>query len=156
MIEAGKKVKDFKVTVTDGSAKKLSEFAGKQGLIVYFYPKDSTPGCTKEACSFRDNHTKLKRMGYGVVGVSVDSVKSHQKFAEKQGLNFPLIADESHEVVEFFGVYGEKKMYGKTFMGVVRSTFVLDEKLKVRIVYEKVKVDGHVDEIVADIKALKK
>ncbi|MCR9143092.1 MAG: peroxiredoxin [bacterium] len=155
MIATGKKVKDHKVTITNGEEHKLSSFVGKKGLIVYFYPRDSTPGCTKEACSFRDNHSKLKRMGYGVVGVSLDSVKSHQKFAEKQELNFPLIADESREVSEAFGTYGEKKMYGKTFMGLVRSTFVLDEKLKVLIAYEKVKVDGHVDQIIADIKNIK-
>lgn len=154
MIEAGKKVRDQKVTITDGSEAKLSSFAGKSGLIVYFYPKDSTPGCTKEACSFRDNHAKLKRMGYGVVGVSLDPVKSHQKFSEKQELNFPLIADEERKLAEFFGAYGEKKMYGKTFMGVIRSTFVLDENLKVSLAYPKVKVDGHVDQIIADIKAL--
>lgn len=154
MITTGKKIKDYKVTITDGTSHKLSSFAGENGLILYFYPKDSTPGCTKEACSFRDNHTKLKKMGYGVVGVSLDPVKSHQKFAEKQALNFPLIADEAREVAEAFGTYGEKKMYGKTFMGLIRSTFVLDANRKILIAYEKVKVDGHVEQIVADIKAL--
>ena len=156
MIEAGKKIKDFKVTITDGSAQKLSAFAGTAGLVVYFYPKDSTPGCTSEACDFRDQHAALKRLGYGVVGVSLDSVKSQQKFTEKQKLNFPLIADESRELAEAFGAYGEKKMYGKTFLGVIRSTFVLDAKLKVQLVYPKVKVAGHVAQIIADIKTMGK
>ena len=152
-LKAGKKLRDRTVAITDGSKKKLSALSGPKGLILYFYPRDNTPGCTKEACSFRDNHTRLKKMGYGLVGVSTDSVRSHQSFTEKQNLNFPLIADEEHALAEACGVYGEKKLYGKSYMGITRTTFVLDPDLRVRRVYDKVKVDGHSEQILGDLKS---
>ncbi|MCB1316851.1 MAG: thioredoxin-dependent thiol peroxidase, partial [Leptospiraceae bacterium] len=142
MLEAGKKIRDRKVTLTDGSERKLSELAGRNGLVLYFYPKDSTPGCTTEACDFRDNLSRLKSKGYSVVGVSPDPVKSHQKFTEKQKLNFPLIADEDCKLCESMGVYGEKKLYGRTYMGVYRTTFLVAPDLKIQQVYKNVKVKG--------------
>ncbi len=147
----GKKIRDYKVTITDGSSSKLSELTGKNGLVIYFYPKDMTPGCTTEACDFRDNLKRLEKLGYKILGVSADDVKRHQKFTEKQDLNFPLAADEDQKLSNAFGVWGEKKLYGKTFMGIKRTTFVLDKGLKVSHVYEKVKVKGHVDQIMSDL-----
>ncbi|MCB1321432.1 MAG: thioredoxin-dependent thiol peroxidase [Leptospiraceae bacterium] len=151
MLEAGKKIRDRKVTLTDGSEKKLSELAGRNGLVLYFYPKDSTPGCTTEACDFRDNLSRLKTKGYSVVGVSPDPVKSHRKFTEKQKLNFPLIADEDRKLCESMGVYGEKKLYGRTYMGVYRTTFLVTPDLKIQQVYKNVKVKGHVEQILKDV-----
>ena len=151
ILEAGKKIRDRKVTLTDGSEKKLSELAGRNGLVLYFYPKDSTPGCTTEACDFRDNLSRLKKKGYSVVGVSPDPVKSHRKFTEKQKLNFPLIADEDRKLCESMGVYGEKKLYGRTYMGVYRTTFLVTPDLKIQQVYKNVKVKGHVEQILKDV-----
>lgn len=148
----GKKIKDFSVVLTDGTKKSLSDLAGKKGLVLYFYPKDNTPGCTKEACSFRDGLEDLAGAGYSVAGVSPDSPLSHQKFTSKFSLNFPLIADESKELAEYFGVYREKKNYGKTYMGIVRTTFVLDGSLKLLRIYEKVKPEAHAAEILSDLK----
>ena len=110
-----------------GNELKLSDFAGKK-LVLYFYPKDSTSGCTAEACSLRDNYAELRRQGYEVVGVSVDSAESHKKFIAKNSLPFSLIADTSHELVEAMGVWGEKSMYGRKYMGTFRTTFVINEE----------------------------
>ena len=110
-----------------GNVLKLSDFAGKK-LVLYFYPKDSTSGCTAEACSLRDNYAELRRQGYEVVGVSVDSAESHKKFIAKNSLPFSLIADTSHELVEAMGVWGEKSMYGRKYMGTFRTTFVINEE----------------------------
>lgn len=110
-----------------GNVLKLSDFAGKK-LVLYFYPKDSTSGCTAEACSLRDNYAELRRQGYEVVGVSIDSAESHKKFIAKNGLPFSLIADTSHELVEAMGVWGEKSMYGRKYMGTFRTTFVINEE----------------------------
>lgn len=146
----GSRVDDVTVVLTDGREVTLSALMGAKGLVLYFYPKDATPGCTQEACDFRDNQTALKRKGFAVVGVSPDTSASHQRFAEKQGLKFPLIADTDRALIEAFGVWGEKKLYGKTSMGVIRSTFVLDTTLKVLQVYSPVKVDGHVEQILSE------
>ena len=150
----GKKIRDVSVTLTDGTRSKLSALAGKKGLVLYFYPKDMTPGCTTEACGFRDNNKRLVSMGFLVVGVSPDDVKSHQKFTEKQELNFPLISDPEQKLCNQFGVWGEKSMYGRTYMGVLRTTFVLGADLKVRLVYPAVKVKGHVEAVLADIRGI--
>lgn len=150
-IDEGKKLKDRKVVLTDGGSKKLSQLSGKSGLIVYLYPKDNTPGCTKEACSFRDEYSVLKKMGYEVVGVSKDSVDSHKRFTEKHSLPFPLISDTEGELIQELGAWQEKKNYGKTYMGIVRSTFILDPKLKVRKVYPRVKTNTHASDIIADL-----
>lgn len=132
----------------DGREVRLSDFAGRK-LALYFYPKDSTPGCTQEACSLRDGYADLRRAGYAVVGVSVDSEASHRRFIEKNGLPFPLIADTDHALVEQFGVWGEKKMCGRTYMGTLRTTFLIDEEGVVeRIIGPKeIKVKEHAAQI---------
>ena len=132
----------------NGNELKLSDFAGKK-LVLYFYPKDMTPGCTNEACNLRDNYERFLDMGYAVVGVSVDDENKHQKFIEKHSLPFPLIADTDHKLVEAFGVWGEKKMYGRTYMGVFRTTFVISEAgIVERIIGPKeIKVKEHAKQI---------
>ncbi len=113
-------------TDANGNTIRLSDYRGRK-LVLYFYPKDSTPGCTSEACSLRDNYSELRRQGYEVVGVSIDSATSHRRFAEKNALPFPLISDSDKQLVEAFGVWGEKKMAGRTYMGTYRTTFIIDE-----------------------------
>ncbi len=144
---------DFALPATDGSTVRLSELRGKK-VVLYFYPKDDTPGCTKEACSFRDNLGVLQDMGVVVLGVSPDSVDSHQKFAQKYGLTFPLLADEGAQVATLYGVWKEKKQYGRTYMGIERTTFLIDENGFVRRVFPKVKVEGHVEEVIEAIRSL--
>lgn len=151
MLQPGDSIADIQTPAADGATRPLSAYAGDKGLIVYFYPKDNTPGCTREACSFRDNQAELKQLGYGVVGVSGDSAKSHQKFIAGQRLNFPLLADEDQTLQKAFGAYGEKQLYGRSYMGTLRSTFVLDANLKVVRVYPNVRVDGHVEQILNDL-----
>lgn len=155
-LDAGKKAPSFTGLNTEGKKVKLADLTGKKGLVLYFYPKDSTPGCTTEACDFRDNFEAIKKLGFNVVGVSKDNTKSHQNFTAKQNLNFDLISDLEGEIVEAYGVWQEKKMMGKKFMGIVRTTFLIDEKLKILKVYESVKVKDHVTEIIKDIKELTK
>ena len=131
----------------------LSAYAGKK-FILYFYPKDSTPGCTAEACSLRDNYDALLGLGYEVLGVSIDSEKSHQKFIEKQQLPFHLIADTEKTLVEAMGVWGEKKMCGRTYMGTLRTTFLIDEEGKVARIFtpKEIKTKTHADQILEEIK----
>lgn len=124
----------------------LADLRGKT-VILYFYPKDDTPGCTKEACSFRDANHELQKRGVVVLGVSADDIASHQKFAEKYGLPYPLLADTETTVSQLYGVYGEKNMYGKKYMGVSRATFVIDKEGIVRKVWPKVKPDDHATEV---------
>ncbi len=134
----------------NGNEVKLADFAGKK-LVLYFYPKDSTPGCTQEACNLRDNYTELLDRGYAVVGVSVDSDKSHRRFIEKNALPFPLIADTDHRLVEEMGVWGEKKMAGRTYMGTYRTTFIISETGVIeRIITPKeIKVKDHAAQILS-------
>lgn len=146
-------MKDRKVILTDGSTRKLSELCEKNGLVLYIYPKDNTPGCTREACSFRDEASPLRDMGYGVAGLSKDSIDSHKKFTEKYTLNFPLISDPEGALIADLGAWQEKKNYGKTYMGIVRSTFILDPKLKVVKVYPKVNTATHAVDILRDLGA---
>jgi len=141
-IEAGTKAPAFTLKATDGSTVKLSDLKGKP-VVLYFYPKDDTPGCTKEACAFRDRKDELTELGAVVLGVSPDTVESHVKFAEKFDLNFPLLADKDHKVAEKYGAWREKNRYGKVSMGIQRSTFVIDADGKVAKVWKAVKVDGH-------------
>lgn len=148
MIEPGTKAPSFSMKDQDGKPVKLADFAGKN-VVLYFYPKDDTPGCTVQACAFRDEHSKLLKKGAVVLGVSPDDEKSHQKFIKKFNLPFPLLVDEGHKVAETYGAWGEKSMYGKTFMGIVRSTFLIGPDGKVRTAWPKVKVDGHADEVIA-------
>lgn len=128
----------------------LKDFRGKQ-LVLYFYPKDDTTGCTKESCDFRDALPQLERAGTAVVGISPDSVRSHQRFREKYGLGFILLADPEHLACEAYGVWREKSMYGRKYMGVERSTFLIDGKGRLLREWRKVKVDGHVAEVLASL-----
>lgn len=154
MPAVGDKAPAFRLPDDTGRTVSLADFRG-QALIVYFYPKDATPGCTQESCDFRDNLNRLTSAGAAVVGVSADSVESHKKFKAKHGLNFPLLSDPDHVALEAYGVWQEKSLYGRKFMGIVRSTFVVDGKGVVRAVFPKVSVKGHVDEVLDAVKALK-
>jgi peroxiredoxin Q/BCP len=145
-LQVGFDAPDFALPSDSGETIKLSDLKGKK-VILYFYPKDDTPGCTKEACSFRDNLGVLQSKNVVVLGVSADSVESHKKFKQKYNLNFPLLSDEKLEVIKKYGVWKEKNMYGKKTMGIERSTFIIDEKGKIIKIYRNVKVDGHVEEI---------
>ncbi len=140
-------------SVPDDSEKitTLADFHGKK-LVIYFYPKDDTPGCTTESCGFRDQFPAFLKLKAAIVGVSKDSLKSHVKFKEKFGLNFPLLSDEGGTMCEDYGVWVEKSMYGKKYMGIERTTFLIDEKGLIEKIWSKVKVDGHVDEVRAAIK----
>ena len=137
MLQIGDKVPDFLGVDESGNEVRVSNYAGRK-LVVYFYPKDSTPGCTAEACSLRDGMDELVDAGYAVVGISADSVASHNRFKEKQQLNFPLVADVDKDTIMAFGAWGEKKMAGRKYMGIIRSTFVIDEKGTVERVITKV------------------
>ncbi len=128
---------------------RLSDFSGKK-VVLYFYPKDNTSGCTKEACDFRDNFNRLTTKAT-VIGVSPDSIKSHIKFKENQSLNFILLSDTEHKLAEEFGAWGEKSMYGKKYFGIIRSTFILNENGKIEKEWRKVKVKGHVEEVLAEL-----
>ncbi len=137
-----------------GAPVKLADFAGRI-VVLFFYPKDDTPGCTREACAFRDRRAALTKLGVQVLGVSADDVASHEKFRDKYRLNFPLLADVDHKVAEKYGAWREKNMYGKKSMGIQRSTFLIDAAGKVARVWKKVNVDGHDDEVLAAVKELK-
>jgi peroxiredoxin Q/BCP len=143
MIGPGDKAPAFKLEGDDGKTHTLSEFSGKT-LILYFYPRDNTPGCTTEACDFRDAGAVYKKKKAVIVGVSPDSVASHEKFKQKHGLDFLLLADPDHKVAAAYGAWGEKTLYGKKSMGLIRSTFVIDPKGVIVTAQRKVKVNGHV------------
>ncbi len=128
----------------------MKDFKGKK-VVLYFYPKDNTTGCTTEACDFRDSYPRIKRKGVVLLGVSPDSERSHQKFIDKYDLPFPLIADTEKTIANAYGVWQEKSMYGRKYMGIIRSTFIIDEKGKLIAVFPKVKVAGHVDEVLEAI-----
>ncbi|MGD9633096.1 MAG: thioredoxin-dependent thiol peroxidase [Pirellulales bacterium] len=153
-IEAGQKAPAFTLTADDGAKVRLSDLKG-QRVVVYFYPRDDTPGCTREACAFRDQHAALKKLGVKILGISTDSIESHGKFRDKYQLNFPLLADPDHTVAEKYGAWREKNMYGKKSMGIQRSTFLIDADGKVAKVWKAVKVDGHDEQVIAAIKELK-
>jgi len=150
MVEEGKKAPDFRLPGIDENGKEkefcLSGFTKKGKLVIYFYPKDNTSGCTTEACDFRDNLNRIAKKAQ-VIGVSPDSVKSHANFREKHGLNFPLLSDTEKKVLESYGAFGEKKMYGKVVKGVIRSTFVVGKDGTVLKKWSPVKVKGHVDKV---------
>lgn len=152
-IEEGKKAPDFTLPADDGSKVKLSDLKGSP-VVLYFYPKDDTPGCTREACAFRDRKTALTKLGATVLGVSADDVASHVKFRDKFKLNFPLLADADHKVAEKYGAWREKNMYGKKSMGIQRSTYLIDAEGKVAKVWKKVLVDGHDEAVIAALKSL--
>src|SRR5579872_4549254 len=151
MLSVGDTAPDFKSVDENGKPVSLKQFKGKK-VVLYFYPKDNTTGCTAEACDFRDNFARVKKTGAVVLGVSPDSAKSHAGFKEKYDLPFTLVSDESKEIVNEYGVWQEKSMYGRKYMGVVRTTFIIDEKGKIKHIFEKVKVNGHVDEVLEQLK----
>ena len=153
MLKEGDKAPAFKLPSVEGGDVSLKDFAGKT-VVLYFYPKDDTPGCTREACAFRDSQAALKKAGAVVLGVSPDSVESHQKFRTKYQLNFPLLADADKTVARKYGAFGEKVMYGKKVTGMIRSTFVIDGGGVVRKVYPRVKVDGHSDKVLEVVSSL--
>ena len=142
MLKIGDKMPDFEVVDQDGNAVSSKDLIGKK-TIIYFYPKDNTSGCTAEACSLRDNYEALQAKGYNVVGVSKDSAASHRKFADKYELPFTLLADTSTQMLQTFGAWGEKKMYGKTVMGTIRKTFIFDENGVLTEIIEKVDTKNH-------------
>lgn len=151
MVKEGERAPDFELpSWPEGKPVRLSDFRGKW-VVLYFYPKDMTSGCTKEACQFRDLHPQFEKVSAVVLGVSKDSLKSHQKFAEKYNLPFRLLSDENAGVAQAYGVWVEKSMYGRKYMGMERSTFLIDPEGIVRRVWRKVKVDGHADEVLKAI-----
>jgi len=152
-IEEGQNAPDFTLRADDGKEVRLSALRG-QPVVLYFYPKDDTPGCTREACAFRDRKADLAAHGAAVLGVSPDDVASHGKFRDKFSLNFPLLADPGHQVAEAYGAWREKNLYGKTSMGIQRSTFLIDRTGKVSRVWKRVNVDGHDAEVLAALAQL--
>jgi peroxiredoxin Q/BCP len=154
MLSVGDKAPQFALNDGDGYKIKLSDFKGKK-VVLYFYPKDLTPGCTVEACAFRDDISAIKKLDAVVFGVSADSEKTHQKFTAKHDLNFPLLADVDHEVSEKYGAWQEKSMYGRKYWGIARITYIIDENGKIAKVFEKVKPATHTAEVIEAIKALR-
>jgi thioredoxin-dependent peroxiredoxin len=153
MLKVGSKAPSFSLESDQGKKVSLKDFAGKK-VVLYFYPKDDTPGCTKEACSFTENIGALRKSGAVVLGVSADSVESHKKFKNKYGLIFPLLSDPNRETIQKYDVWKEKNMYGKKMMGVERTTFVIDEQGKIAHIFPKVKVDGHTEKVLEKLKSL--
>jgi thioredoxin-dependent peroxiredoxin len=151
LLEIGAKAPAFKTIDQNGEKISLSDFKGKK-VVLYFYPKDDTPGCTKEACAFRDNFPKFKKLNTEVLGVSVDDEKKHKKFAEKYELPFRLLVDDEKKIVQDYGVWGEKSMYGKKYFGTNRVTYLIDENGKIEHVFPKVKPEKHAEEILELLK----
>ncbi|MGB6563623.1 MAG: thioredoxin-dependent thiol peroxidase [Candidatus Binataceae bacterium] len=151
----GRKAPPFELSDGGGKTVSLKELLGRGNLVLYFYPKDLTPGCTVEACDFRDTAARLKAAGAQVVGVSADSPDSHRKFTDKHTLNFPLLSDADNRVTRLYGVYKKKSLYGREFMGIERTTFVIDRAGVIRRVFPKVKVAGHANAVVEALKALR-
>ena len=154
MAEEGKKAPAIKLKNQDGKTISLNDF-NDQNIVLYFYPKDNTSGCTKEACNFRDEFPKFGKLDAVILGVSPDSVESHKKFAEKYNLPFDFLSDEKKEVVKKYDVWKEKNMYGRKYMGVVRSTFTIDKNRKIRKIFSKVKVADHNKEVMEALKEIK-
>jgi peroxiredoxin Q/BCP len=150
-LNVGDKAPNFKGVDQNGNSVELAQFTGKK-VALYFYPKDDTPGCTAQACNLRDNLSGLKDHGIEVIGVSTDSVKSHDKFVQKYGLTFPLIADENKEIVEQYGVWGLKKFMGREYMGTNRTTFIINENGDIHSIISKPKTNAHAEEILALVK----
>lgn len=149
MLKVNDKAPDFKLQSGNGETISLKDYRGKK-VVLYFYPKDDTPGCTAESCDFRDNIKKFEKKNTVIIGVSADSVKSHRKFTEKYNLPFTLLSDETNEMLITYGVWQEKTMYGRKYMGIVRTTFIINEKGVIEKIYEKVKVQGHAEEVLKD------
>ena len=143
----GKPAPDFTLPSTTGENISLRQYKGKKTVVLYFYPKDETPGCTREACDFRDHSAEFERLNVVVLGISNDNMESHQHFREKHKLPFPLLSDEDASVSKMFGVYKQKNLYGKKYMGIERTTFVIDRTGRIAQIYPKVKVDGHIKDV---------
>ena len=152
-LEVGDRAPAFKLKNQDGEIISLSDLKGKP-VVLYFYPKDDTSGCTKEACNFRDEFPKFGKLNAEIIGISADSVDSHKKFADKHKIPFNLLADEKKEIVEKYGVWKEKNMYGRKYMGIERTTFIIDANGKISKIFPKVKVDGHNQEVMDALKEL--
>jgi peroxiredoxin Q/BCP len=150
-LQVGDAAPEFDLPSTEGRNIRLSEFRGSKTVVLYFYPKDDTPGCTKEACSFRDERSRFEKKGAVILGVSLDDLDSHRKFIQKYGLPFTLLSDEDAAVSKAYGVYKEKNLYGRKHWGIERSTFVIGKDGKVRGIFRRVKVDGHSEEILAGL-----
>ena len=153
LVEEGRKAPAFSLKDQTGKAQRLADFAGRP-VVLYFYPKDDTPGCTKEACSFTDNLPRFKPSRAAILGVSILDDASKARFAAKYSIGFPLLADPDHEVAEKYGVWQKKSRYGRSYMGIVRTTFLIRPDGKVAKRWDNVKVDGHADEVLAAVKAL--
>jgi len=151
-VEEGKKAPDFTALNQDGKKVKLSSFRGKKNVVLYFYPRDMTPGCATEACDFRDSKASFKNTV--ILGVSADTQEKHKKFIEKYSLTFDLLSDPDRKVLEKYGVWQEKSLYGKKFMGIVRSTFIIDKQGVIRKIFPKVRVKGHVEQALAALKEI--
>lgn len=149
-IESGIPAPDFELPDDTGTIRRLSEYRGKP-VMLYFYPKDDTPGCTTEACNFRDDYSAYEKAGVEILGVSPDTVKSHAKFKQKFSLPFPLLADKDHKVCELYGVWGLKKLMGREYMGVLRTTFLIDAEGQIARVYENVRPAEHSTEVLAEL-----
>ncbi len=150
MLKEGIKAPEFSLIADDGKTYSLKDFKGKT-VILYFYPKDNTSGCTAEACDFRDNIQIFNKKNVVIIGVSKDSIKSHKNFKEKYSLPFTLLSDENAEILEKYGVWKEKSMYGRKYMGIERSTFIIDENGKIKKIFRNVKVKGHIEELLNSI-----
>ena len=150
-LKEGDKAPDFSLPASTGETISLTDLAGKK-VVVYFYPKDNTPGCTTEACDFRDVRGELETAGAVVLGVSADSLKSHANFVDRNGLNFPLLSDADKTMAESYGAWGEKKNYGRTYMGMKRMTFLIDEQGAIEKIWPQVRVKGHADAVLAQVK----
>ena len=150
-ITEGSIAPSFELKSDDGKTYSLAQFRGKKEVVLYFYPKDDTPGCTKEACAFRDAYSKFASGGAQILGVSLDDLDSHSKFRSKYSLNFPLLSDPDHKVSDAYGVYKLKNMYGKEFWGIERSTFVIDKSGKIKKAIRRVHVDGHANQILENL-----
>ena len=153
MLQVGKRAPAFNLESDSGKKVSLASLRGKR-VVLYFYPKDDTPGCTQESCDFRDNLSRVEAQGAIVFGVSKDSVSSHQKFKGKFSLPFPLLSDPSHAIIEKYGVWKEKKLYGRSYMGVERTTVIIDENGKVAQIFPKVKVEGHVENVIEALQSM--
>ncbi|MCW8898906.1 MAG: thioredoxin-dependent thiol peroxidase [Flavobacteriales bacterium] len=148
-LKIGDKAPELNIKDQDGKLHTLANYKGKK-IILYFYPKDATPGCTAQACNLRDNHESLKKAGYKIIGVSADSENSHLKFIEKQNLNFPLLADTDKELIKRYGVWGEKKFMGKTYDGIHRTTFIIDGNGTIEDIITKVKTKDHAAQVLSN------
>jgi len=153
-LAVGDKAPEFALPASSGGEISLSDFKGKKAVVLYFYPKDMTPGCTKEACGFRDLQQDFAEAGAVILGVSADALESHSRFVDKHELNFPLLSDLDAVLAQQYGVWKEKNNYGKKYMGIERTTFVIDKQGVIRNIYPKVKVDQHADAVLESVRGL--